>query len=696
MERAVAFHQNGQLQQAQELYEGAVALQPGNSAAWQLLGTIALQTRNPRKALECLNRAIEIEPGDATAHCNRGLALQQLKSPDAARSDYERAVALDPRHSWAHCYLGNLLQEIGDFDRALLSYERAIEIQPKFAEAYTNRGLVLKHLDRLDDALSSFDLAISIQGDLAEAHSNRGLVLCRLDRLDDALASLDRAIALKPEYANAHTNRGLVFASLNRFGEALASHNRAISLRPDLAEAYSNRAAVLARLRRFEDALADYDRAIAIRPDFAEAYSNSGLVLVNLNRLDEGLARHNRAVSLKPARAEAYSNRGLALADLDRLPEALADYDRALVIKPDFAEAYSNRGLVLARLDKPDDALASYDRAIELQGDFAAAHYNRSLTSLLSGDFENGWVDFEWRWKLPNVSAGGSRRFDQPLWLGKESIAGKSILLHSEQGLGDTLQFCRYAKLVSDSGARVILEVDRGLEELLATLDGVAQVVVKGAALPSFDYQCPLMSLPLAFKTTLLDIPAAVPYLKSDPGKRRFWGEKVGAGRTFRVGLVWSGGYRANQPEVWAANSRRNIPLAKLAPLVHPHIEFYSLQKGNPAESELAQLATADWAGPRIIDFTNLLHDFSDTAALIENLDLVISVDTSTAHLAGALGRPVWIMNRFDTCWRWLAARADSPWYPTATIYRQDAAGDWDGVVERVSNSLARLVGDRG
>jgi tetratricopeptide (TPR) repeat protein len=667
MLRAVACHQNGLLQQAQKLYEEILVLQPRNFDALNFMGMIAVQTKNPRRAVALLDRAIEIEPNNAATHCNRGLALQQLKSWDAALASYHRAIEIEADFASAYCYLGNLLQELGQLDRALSSYNQAIAIKADFAEACANRGLVLERLNRLDEALASFNQAIAIKADFAEGYSNRGLVLAKLNRFDDALASLNQAIVINPGYAKAYSNRGLVLADLNRLDEALANHDHALAIKADLAEAHCNRGLVLASLNRLDEALASHDRAIAIKANFAEGHSNRGLVLASLNRLDEALASHDRAIAIKGGFAEGHANRGVVLAELDRLDEALASHDQAIAIKDDFAEGHANRGLVLARLNRLDEAVASYNRAIAIKPDLASANYNRSMTRLLAGDFENGWVDFEWRWKLESKSIASSRRkFSQPLWLGGEPLVGKSILLHSEQGLGDTLQFCRYAKLVADRGARVILQVEETLKTLLAGLDGVAQVAVRGEALPAFDYHCPLMSLPLAFKTGLYNVPSEVPYLECGPEKRLYWAEKLGKKALLRVGLVWSGGYRANQPEVWSVNSRRNIPLAKFAVLKHPEIEFYSLQKGQPAESELSNLNSARWDGPELIDHTSLLLDFSDTAALIEQLDLVISVDTSTAHLAGACGKPVWILNRFDTCWRWLLDREDSPWYPTA------------------------------
>jgi len=321
------------------------------------------------------------------------------------------------------------------------------------------------------------------------------------------------------------------------------------------------------------------------------------------------------------------------------------------------------------------------------------AYMNRAYAALLAGDFANGWVDHEWRWKArPQML---DPRFpDRTQWLGRESLLGKRIILRSEQGHGDTLQFSRYAKQVADLGATVIFEVQSELAALLANLEGVSQLVLRGEPLPAFDFHCPLMSLPLAFRTSLATIPAQVPYLVADPLKTRLWKDKLGPRTKPRVGLVWSGGFRPDQPELWPVNNRRNVPLAKLAALRNADIAFYSLQKGQPAESELTELKAAGWQGPELIDFTAALRDFSDTAALIENLDLVISVDTATAHLAAALAKPVWIMNRFDTCWRWLLDRDDSPWYPTVRLYRQQRAGDWDDVVERMRGYLLRTEFD--
>ncbi|MGC1524331.1 MAG: tetratricopeptide repeat protein [Steroidobacteraceae bacterium] len=455
------------------------------------------------------------------------------------------------------------------------------------------------------------------------------------------------------------------------------------------AEATFQQALSLHQQARHEAAVARYDEAIALKADYPDAYNNRGLALASLKRYPAALASYDEAIALKVDFALAYSNRGLVLKELNRFDEALSNYDRAIALKPDFAEAHSNRGLVRQDRHQLEAALADFSRAIALKPDFAVAYFNRAMASLMVGDYPNGWQDYEWRWQGDNGPIIKDVRYlAEPCWLGRESIAGRTILLHSEQGMGDTIQFCRFAKWVADCGATVILEVQPALCGLLAGVEGVSQVLAQGDPRPAFDYYCPLMSLPLAFKTTLATLPARTPYIKSDPAKALYWKERLGAKTKLRVGLVWSGGFRAHQPELWAINDRRNVPLPMFASLKAPGIEFYSLQKGQPAESELAQIMARHWDGPQLTDFAAELRDFADTAALLTQLDLLISVDTSTAHLAGAMGKPVWILNRFDSCWRWLLDRSDSPWYPSARLYRQESAGDWEGVIRRVAADL--------
>jgi tetratricopeptide (TPR) repeat protein len=345
-------------------------------------------------------------------------------------------------------------------------------------------------------------------------------------------------------------------------------------------------------------------------------------------------------------------------------------------VKPDYAEAFNNRGNALQALKRLDEALASYDKALAFKPDYAEAHWNEALLRLLTGDFSRGWAKYEWRWRNESLALS-TRNFSQPLWLGAAAIDGKTILLHSEQGFGDTIQFCRYVPLLAARGARVILEVPRSLQELMTNLAGATQVISKGDSLPDFDVQCPFLSLPLAFATRLETIPSATPYLRAPVQALKNWQARLGPKARPRIGLAWSG--RPTHKN----DQNRSISLRSLLALLDIEATFVSLQK-DVRTDDAAVLKERD----DILDFGDALKDFSDTAALISHLDLVISVDTSVAHLAGALAKPVWVLLPFLPDWRWLLDRDDSPWYPTARLFRQDNTRAWDDVIVRVHEAL--------
>jgi tetratricopeptide (TPR) repeat protein len=576
--------------------------------------------------------------------------------------------------------------QAGRLDQAKKLYLGELTLDPTNADAMHFLGLVHRQQGDLPKAEGLISKALAIKPGMAEAHSNLGVVLIELRRFEEALFSCDRALALQPSYAEALSNRGLALYELKRLDEALASYDRALALRPDYAEALINRGNALCELKRFDEAVAIYDRALALRPDLAETLSNRGNALCELKRFDEAVASYDRALALRPDYAEALLNRGAVLQELERDTEAVASYDRALALRPDFAEALSNRGTALYELKRLDEALASYDRALALRSDYAEAHHNEAHCRLLIGDFNRGWEKYEWRWKTRKATEQ-KRNFAQPLWLGTDDIAGKTILLHAEQGFGDTIQFCRYVPRVVDRAARVIVEVERPLHELISTLPGGARIVSRGDPLPDFDIHCPLLSLPLAFRTRLETIPSEIPYLFAAEKKTNAWRERLGQHEMPRVGLVWSGSSRKEQRDANRIDRQRSIAFDQLAPLLEiTECEFYSLQKG---DDPVAQLHNSP-LHQRVIDWTADLHDFSDTAALIENLDLVITVDTSVAHLAGALRKPFWLINRFNTCWRWLLDREDSPWYSTARIFRQPSWGDWTSVIHKIAFELRR------
>ena len=477
-------------------------------------------------------------------------------------------------------------------------------------------------------------------------------------------------------------NRALEDHQVGRLDEAQASYEQVLAL---AADALTNLATCHMQRGKLDEGLALIERSLAVRPGQLNALGNKAMALMATGRFEAASAVCRQILATRPEDAEAHSMLGDALFQLDRPAEALDAFARSLALSLDIL-ALNGRGAALSSLHRFDEAAAAFDQALALAPDNARAALHRAELDLRMGRLADGWRAYEARWKGP-LAAWDARR-PRPVWLGEGPVQGLTILLLAEQGLGDSLQMVRYAPLLAAQGARVVLGVPAALAEICRSAPGVAEIVVDGQPLPAFDASCPMMSLPLAFGTTLGTVPSQVPYLRAPPDKARIWKARLGASSKKRVGLVWSSGHRPDRPEQWAVNARRNIDLPKLRPLARADVAFYSLQKGHPAEGELARLQAEGWDGPEIVDLARELRDLADTAAVMEALDLVITVDTSTAHLAGALGKPVWILTGYDACWRWMLDREDSPWYPTARLFRQRSFNDWNPVIEDVSAAL--------
>lgn len=500
----------------------------------------------------------------------------------------------------------------------------------------------------------------------------------RQGRADAAEALLRRALAQRPDDAAALANLGTAMQAQGRHEEALACYERALASGPGDAGTHFNRGNALRALDRHEAALGCYEDALAIAPDFAQAWNNRGLVLHALKRHAEAVESYRRALDVRPGFAAALNNLGSAQAELGNPEEALRAYMDALALEPGYVDALINQGNTLRQLGRHEAALTSYRQVVALQPEHADAHYNEGLLLLLLGRLRDGWQRYEWRWRVRDFSSI-RQRFVQPLWLGGQPLAGRTILLHAEQGFGDTLQFCRYAARVKALGARVLLQVQPELKDLLTGLAGVDQLLAAGEPLPGFDCQCPLLSLPLALGTELDDIPAHAAYLHAPPDKTAHWRDRLRGLPGPRVGVVWSGN------RLHANDANRSIALRTVVEGLGGGIRLIALQ--NEVRREDRPMLDA----AEILFVGDELRDFSDTAALVANLDLVISVDTAVAHLAGALGKPVWVLLHAVQDWRWLLEREDSPWYPSARLFRQPARNDWDGVFRRVRTELARL-----
>jgi tetratricopeptide (TPR) repeat protein len=688
-ERGLALHRSGRLEEASRLYQEVLAGDPDHVETLHLLGVYCVQTGRLEDAARLIGQAVALRPDFVDAHGNLATALNSLRRHEDALAAADRAIALQPSHASAHGNRGQALQALGRPDEALASYDQAAGLNPT-ALAHFNRAAVLRELGRLDDAVAAYDQAVALKPDYAEAHRARGTTLAELGRRIEALAAHDRAVACNPAYAEGHWSRGVTLRDLGRPAEALESLDRAIALRPAYAEAHGARGNVLMDLMARDEALASYETATRLNPDYFEVWSNKVVALRELRRPDEALAAADRALAIRPDYSAGHSNRGAALYDLRRLDEALESYDRAISLQPDYAEALSNRGTVLFEMRRLPEALAAHEAALAAEPDYADAHHNQAMCRLALGDFARGWEQYEWRWRTAPY-APAVRDFAAPLWLGRESLQGRTILIHAEQGFGDALQFCRYTPAVAALGARVVLEVPGPLRRLMSRLDGVAQAIPRGETPPKIDFQVPMMSLPHALPGEGFGPQEA--YLFADPTDVAAWAERLGPRTDLRVGLCWAGGTRPDQLVQDSFDKRRSLSLEAFAPLAGIQgVSFHSLQKGPPAE-QLAEVVERGWAGPEILDLTAELADFADTAALVANLDLVITCDTAIAHLAGGLGKPVWILNRFDACWRWLDGREDTPWYPSGRLFNQPAPGDWANLIERVENALRRLVG---
>ncbi|HEX3666493.1 MAG TPA: tetratricopeptide repeat protein [Rhizomicrobium sp.] len=562
------------------------------------------------------------------------------------------------------------------------NYDQAIRLMPGNAEAHVNKGNALRSLGRAAEAIESFDQAIALRPDLAEAHYNRGNALTDLKRYDDARASYERAIALRPNFPEAHFNCGNVLQLLGRQNDAIASYDRALMYNTNFAEAQNNRAEAFRILGRPDEALDACAHALELNPGLADAHFNKGNVLQDLKRYEDAAASYECALGLRPDFVDAYSNRGNALRALGRPDESLQSCEMALALDSRLPEAHNNKGYALHQLKRTAEALRSYDEALALRSGYADALWNKSVCLLLAGRFGEGWPLYEWRKK--STGPVGIRSFPQPEWLGREPLAGKTLLVHAEQGLGDTIQFCRCVTLARAQGAKVIFAVQPVLTRLLRDFEPGVEIVRLDSDFPSFDYHAPLLSLPLAFRTDETNIPCRVPYLRAEADRIRAWGERLGKSG-FKIGICGQGSGRAD------VDLGRSFPLRCFEGLAQvPDVRLIRLQKHNggkqlsdsPAAMKVEDPGPGFDAGP---------DAFVDTAAIMENLDLVITSDTAIAHLAGALARPVWVALQYVPDWRWLLDRSDSPWYPTMRLFRQTRRGDWTGVFAGMETALRGL-----
>jgi tetratricopeptide (TPR) repeat protein len=701
--RGLAHHQSGNLAEAEACYRDILRLEPDHADALHLLGVVAQQNGDCAQAEQLIRSAIARNPGAADYHNNLGNTYRLAGDLARAVSSYRQAIALDSNHADALHSLANSLADRGDFVEAEACFLDLLRLQPTHADALYNLGNTKLQQGQWNAAVDRYRQAIALQPGCAAYHFNLAHALQRLGRLFEATAEYEHVIRIAPDDFEATYNLGIVLHDLKEFTQAADAFRRALALKPDLPEAMSNLAAALQGLDDYVGAAELPRRAIALNPDFAEAHGNWGGYLWRQGDLSGARKSCLRAIELNPNLPGAHGNLGHVLFDQGDYRGALDRYDQSLALKPD---AINNSGAPVADGTAPanprrwqrGDLLNAFDACRRLGDDFSTAEYRRALATksncvellyyvgllhLLHGDFAAGWHNYEYRWQT-KMLRNARRNFTQPQWLG-QNIDGARILLHAEQGLGDTLQCIRYVPMVAARGAKIILEVPPELRRLIeSALGTTAQVVTRDNRLPDFEWQSPLMSLPFVFRTDLASIPTSIPYLHAEPQLVRDFAQHFAPSNNagLRVGLAWSGSPRHTR------DPQRSIPLAQLCALTEiPGATFYSLQKGAAAKDLLEMPIDMN-----LVDLSGYLNDFADTAAAVANLDLLVTVDTAVAHLAGALGKPVWILLTHNPDWRWLLDRQDSPWYPTARLFRQRAANDWSSVIERVCAELQQLA----
>jgi tetratricopeptide (TPR) repeat protein len=644
--------------QANRLDEAAATLVAGGAlkvpVGRNILGDIRLKQGRPRDALREFDAALAMVRGLPEAHCNRGVALQEL----------------------------------GRLEDALAAEERAIALRPAYATAHFNRGNVLRDLGRTEEALAAYDQALKARPDYPEALVNRGMASIELGKAAEGLNDFRRALAARADYGAARIGAAIAHRVLDQFPEALAEIGRVLAGDPSDHEALLVKAGILTEAKRIDEALAIVDQLLAADPADAVVHVARANTLLKAKRPTDALDAAGRAVALQPKSQKAHLVRGKALNDLGRSEEALQSLDQAARLGPSGSEFHQVRAVILCDLGRLAESLGEYDLAIAGNPDNFAARYHRSFVLLAQGNHELGWKEHEWRLKLPTFPRPELLKV-APLWHG-EDVTEKSVLLYSEQGAGDTIQFVRYAPLVAARGARVSMVVHESLRRLFAANFPDMDVSSDIGMRSGFDYQAPLMSLAQVFGTRAeADIPAASPYLSADPERIAKWRERLGADG-FKIGISWQGNSE------YTADRFRSIPLKRFAPLAGvTGIRLISLQAlwGTEQLKDLPTGMTVETLGEELV---NNPDGFREMAAVMANLDLMIVSDSAPAHLAGALARPVWVALCDRADWRWELRRLDSPWYPTMRLFRQKDAGDWDGVFAEIAAALSAAVARRG
>ncbi len=633
-------------------------------------------------------QVIQADPNHAEAAHFLGLLASQTGHPDAAETLIRRAIGLKPTASAFHYNLGLILKGKGKLAEAAECFSREVRLNPTSADAQNNLGMLLVGHGKVVEGIGCYLQALRLSPNHADAHNNLGIARVLQRQYAEAVKCFQTALSLDPNNANNHINLGNVLKDQGQFAEAAECYRQALRLKPDHATAHNNLGLVLVSQGQIADAIESFRQALKINPAYATAHNNLGNALQDLGLTEEAISCYRQALQISPNNANVHNNLGSALVSAGSLGEAVDSYKQALQINPKHADAFNNLGIALVGQGRLTEGIDGFESALAINSEHRMSLWNRACLRLLQGDFEGGWPGYEHRWAQPEMVP---RPFGQPRWDGS-SLQDKKILVYAEQGLGDTIQFARYLPMVKALGGTVLFECQPSLVPLLSGVAGVDQQIAFGSELPAFDVQIPLLSLPGLFGTTLATIPANVPYLKAHPKLVERWGkelkqaaklkraDKGPLAKAFRIGIIWQGSM--NQK-----GDRRSLPLSHFAAIAALEgVQLVSLQVGPGID----QIAGANFP---VLDLGSRFdpNSLADLAAAIMSVDLVITVDTAGAHLAGALGVRVWAALALSADWRWLLDRSDNPWYPTMRLFRQHRFGDWEGVFARIEERLRAL-----
>lgn len=678
LDMAVHHMQAGRLDEAGHCCLEILAVDDNHPRALHILGLVAHKKGRHDDAVFLIGRAVALDEGVPEAHNNLGNALKALGRFAEAEASYTKALGLRPGYGNAHNNMGAALLGQGRFQEALDHFRLALEQLGPLPEVLNNLGNALHELGQMDEAIVHYQHALRLQPGFPQVLNNLGRAFIGQGRVDEGLEKLAEAINRKPDYVDAIVNMGRGLSDSGQKDEAVLMFRRALDIEPDHLVALHSLGSVFQELGRLDESVTGYRQVLELNPDHYEAQTNLGVALLDQGAVAEAEAMFTRAVGIAPHYALAWNNLGVVHLGENRMDEAVECFNRAYSLKSGYYEALNNVGVALYKKGELENAIEKFLEVQKMSPDYPDAYYNEGMAQLALGNYARGWLQSEWRLRMKAYRIEGH---DEPL-LDKSKARGKRVLLHCEQGLGDGIQFIRYASMVKALGTTVVVFCPQALERLLTSVVGVDFLSSDTTVLPVCDHRLPVLSLPLMFQTDLSNIPVSIPYVSPDPGRTQAMAAKVQGAKGLKVGLVWRG-------NPGHSNDRnRSLSVDLMTRLLEVEgCTFFNLQLGLFSHEREVFSRGANW-----LDASGEFSDLADTAAFVVHLDLVIAVDTSVAHLAGALGRPVWVLLPYVADWRWLQVRLDSPWYPTMRLFRQPALGDWDAVMTEVKQKLFEVA----